>query len=789
MKAKAQDDVAAKVTELLKDCPNSASGLILAGNPATIQPEDVAAVEQYLYVNAPAHASLEKLREGLSAMVGLVSPEAAKTLGSRAVFSYPKAWNPFAGGVQNPDLVYRQADRWFAVSFAAWNERRTPCSRSEEAAVCFKLFLLSAVLEFAILDSDYIPALARSLERTCELQQERSMALHRTLTAVPLTLPAGSVQQAEERLFVAGENTNTLLKEFFGHPQRAELLSSLTAGSPSGSAEMCTRLERMLPETYHFPAAIAFPSLIEDAYKVAILRMPPAVAAHRGREFVSHSLRLDVFKRIGDYNLAPHDRVKSSGQRSSSGNGDETATPGTSAEWMIALRAALPKNKQIDKQALKKLAQGEDRFGRVLSNYALWLSARSGSKTVRRYAFLIAARLLPRFDPADQDAQPAGPDNDRDAWITRIDDDTWEEVIEQVLDEDEFFRRADVAESDTRRRRGHSQQLLSALHSFIRYLGRGNKNFAELHEKIPAAGPMRVDANLATVDEYKAALRWLGSVEVYPDVEMIEASRVALILGYRCGLRRAESGYLRLGDFDDADFLHVRPTKMRKLKTSNARRDLPLALLIPADELRLVKRRITKIRTRAEAALKAAELTETSQNKKKSGERTWRDALLFPTRKDPFRAGDFEAIVGRVGESVRAPKRDFPADKDFHYHVLRHSFANMMLLKLWPALHPVARRILHRQPETLEWICGCEKFRLDLFGTDAIRGSDLQAIALLMGHGSSATTLEHYLHVLDWYRPGGSESTGREAADEDAAPPDPDVEHGGEIGTNERHME
>jgi hypothetical protein len=75
----------------------------------------------------------------------------------------------------------------------------------------------------------------------------------------------------------------------------------------------------------------------------------------------------------------------------------------------------------------------------------------------------------------------------------------------------------------------------------------------------------------------------------------------------------------------------------------------------------------------------------------------------------------------------------------------------------------------------LEEIRGSEKFRKDLFGTDAIRGSDLQAIALLMGHGSSATTLEHYLHVLDWYRPGGSEANGDAAGDETSLT-DPDVE-------------
>jgi len=101
-----------------------------------------------------------------------------------------------------------------------------------------------------------------------------------------------------------------------------------------------------------------------------------------------------------------------------------------------------------------------------------------------------------------------------------------------------------------------------------------------------------------------------------------------------------------------------------------------------------------------------------------------RDALLVPSRKDPFRTGDFEEIVGRVHESIRVPKRNFPGDKDFHYHVLRHSLANALLLKLSPALHPVARRILHRHPLTRQWISNTERFRKDLFGTTQIRGTD-----------------------------------------------------------------
>jgi len=62
--------------------------------------------------------------------------------------------------------------------------------------------------------------------------------------------------------------------------------------------------------------------------------------------------------------------------------------------------------------------------------------------------------------------------------------------------------------------------------------------------------------------------------------------------------------------------------------------------------------------------------------------------------------------------------------------------------------------------------------RLDLFRI-GIRGSDLAAIALLMGHGASATTCEFYLHVLDWYVPAevGQLNISRLQKDETVADP------------------
>ncbi|MGC9225344.1 MAG: hypothetical protein ACP5E2_15635, partial [Terracidiphilus sp.] len=739
------------------NCPDPAASLLLAGAPAAIQPDQVSAVEQFLIQNAPAGTCLDTLLGEFYTLLGHVCPDVEKKHIPKTTVRYPTNPNPFAGGVTKPDVIYWEASKWFRERLSDWNPLDTSQASAEDATACLKMFLISAVLRFEILHVDSIAALILSLQRNCAHNSDRTLALHRTLTAVPIAYHAGSSEHSEERLFVAGGTSNDLLKTFLRHRNRAQVLGGVAGATTQSIVDaMLDRLEGKVPESHRLPASIKFPELIKAARRVAVLFMPPTVVAHRSREYRSHGLRLDVLKRIGDYSPAPLERAPAMRQAEMSFDPDP-GRPGPAPPWMTGLRAAVQRNK-VDKAALDRMAKDPDPVARCMGQYARSLKQKPSS--VHKNVFLIANRLMPRFETGD----PA-----------RVDEETWEEVIEQVLDEDDFFRRPDVAESDTRRRRGHSQGLLSALHSFIRFLGRGNKEFSELHEKVPAAGPMRVDANLVTVDEYKAALQWLGSVEVYPDAEMIEASRVALILGYRCGLRRAESGYLRLGDFDDADYLHVRPSKMRKLKTSNARRDLPLGVLIPDDELNRIKRRIARIRARAEAALKAEELPGAGPGKDKTEDRTWRDALLFPTRKDPFRAGDFEEIVGRVHESIRVPKRNFPGDKDFHYHVLRHSLANALLLKLSPALHPVARRILHRHPVMLEEIRGSEKFRKDLFGTDAIRGSDLQAIALLMGHGSSATTLEHYLHVLDWYRPGGSEANGDAAGDETSLT-DPDVE-------------
>jgi integrase len=464
--------------------------------------------------------------------------------------------------------------------------------------------------------------------------------------------------------------------------------------------------------------------LLRAARQLAVIQMLPVIAAHRGRKIVSHSLRPQVIARIQGVREALNVSFKLPAQAEPvvMDAAEETDSEEMDWEsvWLTQLRKALKKDR-IDRDILQFLASGADISGQRMAEFALYLSTRLRPSSIQRYVLLIATRVMPRFEHCDP---------------LEVDEDAWEEVIQQVLEEDNFFRRKRDSDNKQPKGNGYSIALIKALRHFFWFMSqRRGKALAHLKGMLPGTGLLKVDANIITVDEYKAALDCLNGPYGFPDLHLRNASRVALMLGYRCGLRRAEAAYLRVYDFDAADHLHVRPSSLRKLKTSNARRDLPLRVLLPTEELEEVLRFVASARDRA------------GSNRE--------DALLFSAESSPRAPINFERVIGQLHCALRTAT----GDESLHYHNLRHSFANMLLLKLWPALHSVARHVFHHHPATVAWFDEPESFRRQLFRTSAISGSDLQAIALLMGHGGPATTLEHYIHVLDWYsKPDGKDA-------------------------------
>jgi integrase len=491
--------------------------------------------------------------------------------------------------------------------------------------------------------------------------------------------------------------------------------------------------------------------LIEKARVIARFHLPSIVVAHRSRQIVSHSLPPEVLARIGGWKLEPFRLARSGNREDQEYPFEEPPEMQDDPGWLKDLRQALGPTK-VDNTILNLLIGSNDPAGRIMGAFAIFLSttptasraAKQKTKnqngcapaTVRRYCLLIANRLMPRLvDPA------AG-----------MSEDGWEDAIEQLLDEDAFFNLNRYRQAPTSKAQAYSRPLVKAVRHWLRFIreagmsqprtGDETARSAELsglEKRLPVLGLVAVDASLITVDEYLRALKRLRGARGPIDKNLREAACVALILGYRLGLRRKEAAGLRLPDIDSIEYLHVRPNRMRQLKTSNAKRDLPMPLLVPKRELDYIRERLRGLRTK------------TQQKHVQPG-----DIWLFSQSGDPQKAMDFDAVIAEIHEAFRGnPERRWePIDSTFHYHRLRHSFCNLTLLRLWPPLHRIAEKLLRgHHPETMDWIRD-EKFRETLFGTERVTESDLQAIALLMGHGSAETSLEHYTHLLDaWEDP------------------------------------
>jgi integrase len=683
---------------------------LIAQEPAQFDRAEIADIEIELLKAAPQKANFGDLLVALRQMLASRDPERSAGNMPRVALNYPNPSNPFADGILVAEATCRQAAEWLEKRLHTMRTEIASSESTPSLRSIFAMFIVATVLEFDTLHIDFIPALLEAL------QHGRPIVLRRSMIGISLRLPFGQQENAEGRMLFVRGRPAILLRKLMAHPGFPSLFNTPAgAGANRLQAAVNRAVDQEIATTEGAAKGFTHSGLLRSARQLALTQIPPIVARHRRRDIVSHSLGPLVIARIQGSRAALHEPLTSRTQAESSADDatDETESEAVDFEpvWMVQLRKALKKDR-IDRGILQSLASGAEINERRVAEFALSLSTRLKPSSVQRYAMLIATRVMPRFeccDPLD------------------VDKETWEEVVEQVLDEDVFFHRETAFADRTPEVPGHSIALIKALRHFFRFLNPRRKEALHLKGLLCGSGLLKVDANMITIDEYKRALDWLSGPYGFSDPHLRITSRIILILGYRCGLRRAEVAYLRVCDFDSAFHLHVRPWLMRKLKTSNARRDLPLRVLLPTEELKEVLEFVTSVRNRA------------GSNR---GE-----VLLLSAESDPRAPINFKQLIAHVHRAIRTAT----GDESLHYHHLRHSFANIILLKLWPALHPVGRQVFRNHPEMLAWFDEPESFRRQLFGTPATTGSDLQAIAILMGHGRAATTLEHYIHVLDWY--------------------------------------
>ncbi|MEM5505593.1 tyrosine-type recombinase/integrase [Shewanella frigidimarina] len=234
-----------------------------------------------------------------------------------------------------------------------------------------------------------------------------------------------------------------------------------------------------------------------------------------------------------------------------------------------------------------------------------------------------------------------------------------------------------------------------------------------------------VDANLISPTHIDEVLNYL--IQHVEDDPIYQYAYFLLCFCFFSGLRRNETAKLTWADFsfavnapskDEFDYvqLSVRPNQYRTLKTTAARRELPLDALWP-------KSAINKLRKRYQIH------QNTGASKK---------ALLFDNAKQVNQA--YELITDLI--------RHYTQDYTLRVHHLRHSFANWTWCRLNPNLIKKGRTQL-----TI--------FKHEIFDNDYLQQLQTRLryrantrkkmfiLSHLMGHKEVHSTLNSYLHLKD----------------------------------------
>ena len=249
---------------------------------------------------------------------------------------------------------------------------------------------------------------------------------------------------------------------------------------------------------------------------------------------------------------------------------------------------------------------------------------------------------------------------------------------------------------------------------------------------VSGRGGSRVDANVIGIATYKLAINELRSTnQSRLDQAVLEALCRVAGLGFFASLRRSEAIGLTLDDVligGDEVFIDVRPNPFRLLKTNNARRRLPLHILMPADELKDFRLWV-----------------ESRREQEGDGSRP-----IFPMFTRPKGVRDTDPRLAFIVAALQAAT----GDPFFRFHHLRHSFSTWQVVQFWVAeqraLHAaIPDWFLYTEDDLERWTKAKPLRDRSLGSTHTNRRALLQ-VSHFMGHGSADITLGSYVHLLDF---------------------------------------
>jgi integrase len=638
---------------------------------------------------------------------------------------HPKA--PFRGNL--PRALARYA-AWKAVlnSWLREAEKGRKFQKRRGPAWAIEPVVVSAILHGGLINMASVLALVRAIP-----DLEHRAILTEAGVHVELLLPWRGIPDMELRRWQPDALTATLLANIPANAAAVLLAPEEQKGAPVGAAEgdqvpddrtLAGRLGSALQEALKRDPANkrtklgGIYALLRAAQVVAHLELPGIVASYAARNLVSHSLPRSGLKRLspGARMLgADGPRLHMVDRKTTISNvkldGEDQAP-----EWFLALRSSI-EGKDRDKVRMELGRLSKDTtappflcrmadFGDSLLAVRT-VSGKMLSPHAARDIVLPLARNLGRFA---EDADPAA-----------LSTEALELLYGQAMESTGPLQEANAERGD----------LARALFEFHRYMmARYGKEPIEGQDNALARVPSEmaaVDANLLTLEEYRTTLRTIE--EEWPVTDALERkqiARVLVILGFRCGLRRREALYMLVQDMllDGPAELLVRPSEMRGLKSNNARRRLPLAVLLTPEELQ--------------------EVSDWWNYRVVAQQAAPTDCLFGNTREG------LGVVPQSIFEQINSILHRVTNNNTFHYHHLRHSFATWTLLRLILADWQEVPDFFPQLPDTTTWLKEGQAFRRELYGHALPTRKHGYLLAGLLGHGNPATSMENYVHLLDW---------------------------------------
>lgn len=292
-----------------------------------------------------------------------------------------------------------------------------------------------------------------------------------------------------------------------------------------------------------------------------------------------------------------------------------------------------------------------------------------------------------------------------------------------------------LADCSSDNRRQFVSSRIKEFHDFIREkYGAAKIDFNEIDGFLKGGGA--VSSNVITPQEYNNILLLLTPKNAVLH-RRLEVSVLIVMLGFRLGLRLGEVLRITLNDitFGESGEIFIQANVYGELKTRNARRRLPIGILVPNHE----RDRLQQWHT-----IRSNEI----------GNKAKDNALLFTLEPIQDNLIRMDAVLPDIHKAMRL----VTGDETVRYHIFRHSFANWLLIRLVANEIPGA---IDSRISAFDDIMfsdeECRSLRTYFFPQGYTDNSNLHPVrsalyqlAQLMGHSSADITLKHYVHICDY---------------------------------------